>query len=422
MHKSWKGQMHMRRLHYGWIMVIAGFLVLSCTAGALTNCYSLLVVPISEDLGIARSAMGLSQSLMSLGGIVVPLFSGIIFRRVRLKQLMIAAAIVLLSSYCSFSFAQNVYHIYISMLFLSVSFALVTWMPFSILLNSWFNKKRGLAIGIAFMGSGAGGMVFSAIGGALIAAMGWRSMVQLYTLICSLVVLPALIFVIRERPEDMHLQPYGTQEESDAPRESAPTADGALFAQERRGARLWLLVAGVTLFGFAINGISSSMTAYIQDSGYSGAVAANVSAIYMGALALGKTVLGALYDRLGARRATAVTVCCLMTALGCLVFVRLPVMFAPIIVGAGMGVGFGTVAIPILSRHCFGNREYSAFTGVLTAANNIGGAFSPTIFGAVCDLTGTYLWAYAACVLIAGVFGGLIVRLTPAKSAYSSAQ
>lgn len=411
----------MRKPHYGWIMVLAGFLVIGFTGGQLSNCYSLLVVPICQELGIARSAMGFSQSLMSLGGIIVPLFSGVIFKRVRLKRLMFVAAVVLIAAYCSFSFAQNIVHIYCSMTVFSIASALVTWMPFSILLNSWFEKKVGLAVGLAFMGSGVGGMLFSAIGGALISAVGWRAMVRLYALSSAAVVLPVLLFVVREKPEEMRLLPYGAQS-SAAAQTSAPVAGGALFVQERRAARLWLIFASVMLIGFAINGISTTMTAYLQDSGYSGSFAANISAVYMGALAVGKISLGALYDRLGARRANAFACACLAAALICLVFVRLPVLFAVLVPCAGIGVAFGTVAIPIISRHVFGSRDYNSFTGLLTSANSIGGALTPTIFGAICDLTGTYRWAYLGSVLIAVAFGLLIVRLTPARSPYQTSQ
>ena len=60
-------------------MVAAGFLALGCSAGQIANCYNLLIVPICEDLDVARSAMGLSQSLQSIGGILISVFAGPIF-------------------------------------------------------------------------------------------------------------------------------------------------------------------------------------------------------------------------------------------------------------------------------------------------------------------------------------------------------
>ena len=163
----------MKRIHYAWVMVAAGFLALGCSAGQIANCYNLLIVPICEDLGVARSAMGLSQSLQSIGGILISMFAGPIFSRFRLKRLMLLGGVLMLAAYFSLSFAKSIWHIYFSVTFLSFTQPLMTWLPFSILFNNWFAKKRGLAIGIAFMGSGVAGMIFSALGGTIIDAMGW---------------------------------------------------------------------------------------------------------------------------------------------------------------------------------------------------------------------------------------------------------
>lgn len=406
----------MKRIHYAWLLVAAGFLILGCSAGQLINCYSLLVVPVCEELGIPRSAMGLSQSLINTGGIIVPLFAGRIFQHFKLKRMMTVSAALMLASYFSISLAQNIWHIWASVICLSFTQALVTWMPFSIILNNWFVKKRGLAIGVAYMGSGVGGMIFSTLGGVIISALGWRAMVQIYTLICALIVLPVLIFIVREKPEDAGLLPYGL-EAGDQAEQAAQDESGLSFADECKKPRLWILMGSVVLLGFAINGFSTTMAAYTQDSGYSGEFAANVMAGYMGSLAVGKILLGMLYDKLGARRATGVSVAALVVCYASLLMIRMPAMFAGVILGSGVGIAFGTVAFPILARHTFGNRDYSVFTGWFIASNNIGGAFSPTIFGAVCDWLGSYSYAYMGAIAFVIVFGSAIILCVPEKKA-----
>ncbi len=403
----------MKKVHYGWVMVVAAFLVLGCTAGQM-NCYGLLIVPVCEELGIARSAMGLSQSLVNVGGILVPMLAGLIFGRVRLKRLMILAGAVMALGFFSFSLARNIVHIYISMIVVSIAFALVAWLPFSILMNNWFHEKRGMAIGLAFMGSGVGGMIFSTLGGVLIANLGWRSMVQIYALIAALVNLPVLIFVVKEKPEDMGLLPYGMTEhthEIGAQQELG----GALFSEERKKPQMWILLLCVVMVCFVMNGFGATVAAYVQDSGYSGTFAANVAAGYMGSLAVAKIILGTLYDKFGAKRGTIVSFSALLLCMISLLFVKYTPSIAGIVLGSGLGVAFNTVALPILSRHTFGNRDYSAFTGLFTAANNIGGMFSPTIFGAICDLFGSYSYAYGLSIGIVITFGLVLVRLLPAK-------
>ena len=405
------------RVHYGWIMAAAGFLVLGSMAGGLVNSYSLLVVPVCEDLGVSRSAMGLSQTLLNTGGIAVPLLAARIFGRVRLRRLMILSAAAAIIAYYCLSLARGIAAVYALVVLLSLAQALVTWMPFSILLNNWFAKKRGLAVGLAFMGSGVGGMVFNTLGGGLIASAGWRATVQTFALIIALIVLPILLFVIRERPADMGLRPYGSADGGESGAD-AGRLSGASWDGERRGAALWLLAASVLLVGFAINGLSTTMCAYVRDSGYSGQFAANVTAGYMGALAVGKILSGQLYDSLGARRATAVCMATLLVSMGCTLLVRQPVMILPMVLCAGLGISFATVSFPNIVRYAYGQRDFSAFTGLLTAANAIGGAFAPTVFGLVCDRSGSYFPAYVGCIALVAAFGALLCALIPARPRY----
>ena len=410
----------MRKLpiHYGWIMVAAGFLVLGSAAGGLVNSYSLLVVPVCEDLGVSRSAMGLSQTLINTGGVLIPLLAARIYRHFRLRPLMIVAAVAAILAYFCLSLARSIAAICALVVLMSLTQALVTWMPFSILLNNWFEKKRGLAIGVAFMGSGVGGMIFNTLGGGLIASIGWRSTVQLFALINALIILPILIFVIRERPADMGLRPFGSTDEDEAYEASGPLS-GASWAEEKRSAKLWLLTASILLVGFAINGLSVTMCAYVRDSGYSGQFAANVTAGYMGALAVGKILSGQLYDSLGARRATAICMATLLLSLVCTLLVRLPVMIVAMVLSAGLGIAFATVAFPNIVRYSYGQRDYNAFTGLLTAANAIGGGFAPTVFGLVCDWSGSYAPAYIGSMAITLVFGALLCWIIPAKPRYN---
>lgn len=405
----------MKKMHYGWVMVAAAFLVLGCSAGQLSNCYNLLIVPIAEDLGVARSMMGLSQSLQSIGAILISLLSGVIFTKFRLKRLMLTGTVLMLASYCSMSFATNIYQIYASVVCLSFTMPLMTWMPFSILLNNWFQKRRGFAIGLAFMGSGVAGMIFSSIGGAIITAMGWRAMVQIYTLISALVTLPILLFLVKEKPEDMGLLPYGAQDQTEE-QAIEPAQEGSTLAEERKKARFWILLIAHAAVVFAVNSLNTTTVAYLQDSGYSGAFAANIAAANMGSLAIGKIVLGWMYDKFGARKASLISFILLILCLVCLVFVHLPVMLVGVVLGAGIGMAYGTVANPIISRAVFGPKHYSTFTGLLSAAGTIGGMLSPTVFGAICDALGSYSYAYAASIALVIVFGGILLKVIPAKT------
>ncbi len=402
--------------HYAMIIAAASFLCLGVVNGVLLNCYSLLVVPICTDLGIPRSQMQLSQTLMGIGTILVPMLSGRIYAKYRFMRLMRIAAVLTILTYLSLSFARSILMIYISALALSICATLVSWIPFSIVINNWFIKSRGTAIGAVFMSSGVFGMLASIAGGFLIESIGWRAMVRVNSAITAAVVLPLIFFVIYERPEQLGLLPYGADENSETGKPDTVNG-GLLFHDEIRRPRLWLMLISILLTGFCVNSLTSSMNAYFRDIGRSASYAANISAGYMASLAAGKILLGILYDRFGARKATLFTLAALLLTHLSLVLVHIPGAIAVVIACSGPGAAFATVALPEISKQSFGNRDYNSFTGVINGFCNAGGALSPSIFGIIRDCSGSYLPGFTAAIFITAASGILLLSLISKPSA-----
>jgi len=164
----------MRKIHYGWLIVASAILITGVAGGMAINCFSLFIVPVCDDLGFSRGAMGVCQTINATGFLVVAFISGWLFKKVPLKKIMCAAAVLITVFYFLYSRATKIWMFYGCATVTSLCAALLTWVPFSVILTNWFVKRRALAIGIAFMGSGVGGMVASAAGGRLLEAVGWR--------------------------------------------------------------------------------------------------------------------------------------------------------------------------------------------------------------------------------------------------------
>lgn len=403
-----------KKIFYGWYIVAAGLLIIAAAGGLISNCLSLFIVPVCDDLGFTRQAMAMNQTLICLGGMAVAALSGQIFRRFRLDRLMKLSAIVITLAYCSYAFASSLPMFYIASILISISQALLTWMPFSVILNNWFNERRGLAVGVTFMGSGLGGMVFSAVGGQLLQAFGWRLTFMILSGIVALMIIPAVFFVVRIHPREMGLEPYGQLPQTGSGAASADE-NGPTFNEALKNMRFYVIGISLICIGISNNGVVATVAPNLTDVGHSATFAANITSMAMGALAIGKLILGILYDKLGTRKASMLALAAILISNVGMYFARHMIAMPLIILGMGLGAAFCTVALPLVTRDIFGNRAFSTLTGIFTACNNLGSAIGPSLLGRVCDTQGSYTPGYAFQFALGLVFATLLLLVMPGR-------
>ena len=392
-----------KKIFYGWIVATACMLVMATAVGIVNNCFGLFIVPACEEMGYTRQAMGMTQTMFALGYMIVALFSGAIYKENRLKKMMILGAVVMCASYALFSVAKSLAVFYIVGLVCCMAKAMIDLVPMSLIMNNWFNEKRGAAIGFACAGSGLGGMLFNLIGGQLVEKIGWRSTVLVFTGIMCLVILPMVFFVIKVRPEDMGLKPLGAPivQEGNAP-------EGGLTLREAmRTKEFYILVLDIVIAGMGVNAIATTSTPFYTDEFQNGVIAANLASAFMAVLAIGKFALGGLYDRFGALKATVMARVLLIISLQALAQGKKPVFIGIYLLCCGLACASSSTAIPILARNAFGAKNAAAIIGVFSASQSLGAMVSPSACGFVCDKVGSYAPSY----LILSV--GVLIMLLP---------
>ena len=204
--------MERKKIYYGWFVVF-GCLMITCTMVppimALSNKF---LIQVTGELQISRSAFTLANTILQgLGIFLSPVVSARLARG-NMKRIQTVSIIGFVLSYASFSLATNVIHLYISSFFTGIFFLNASLIPVSMMITNWFVKKRGLAMSIAMAGIGVGGTIFSPVITWLLGAYGWRSTYRIMALIILVLALPAALFILRKRPEDMGLLPYGSQD------------------------------------------------------------------------------------------------------------------------------------------------------------------------------------------------------------------
>lgn len=389
-------------------MVAAGLVACAAAVGLVGNCYSLFLVPVCEELGFTRSQMSLNQTILGIGMMAVSLLWGPVFAKLRLKRVMSIAAVATCVAYFLCGLARNLATFYALSVVLALSTALLAWSPLTVIIGNWFNEKRGLAIGITFMGSGVGGMLFNAIGGVLISNVGWRATFMIYAAVMAVTMLPTVLFVIKIKPEDVGLRPYGDHADTGAVVGEKP---GISFTKALKGRIMWILLGCFLLLGFCMNSMNLTTAPNMRALGHSAVVSAGIASAYMASLAISKIVLGAMCDRIGTWRGCAVSLIALVGATVCAVFARNMGVVVVFVVCNGLGTAFGSVAFPLIARDIYGEKDQAAISGIFNSICSLGGAFGPTICGMVYDMTGAYSPAYMVMTAFGVLFGAITILI-----------
>ena len=407
------------RIFYGWVIVAASFLVMFCTIGIVNNCAGLFIKPVCDDMGFSRGGMGVNMTIIAACQMVMALFGGKIFARFDVKTVMRVSSLLLAGGDFAYSLAPSLPVFYLLSVVIGFSMGGLTTLPLSLLIGNWFHQRRGFAVGVAFMGSGIGGMLFNALAGQLLTALGWRATYRILGIIAFVVLVPVCWLVIRTRPADKGLEPYGKQED-----ESVEEFDnrGMSLHQALRTGRFWVLCFAAALCNITLSALNQNVTPHLSDEGYSLATAANISALMLGGLAVGKMSLGWIYDKMGTRRATLFANFCTIFSLLGTIFCRFPPMLAVIILGFAFGNAFGSVAPPLIVQNLYGRREYGAILGVVTACINLGGTVTPVMIGKVYDVFGSYTPAFSAMIATSALVAVCFYLLLSPKAEYREGQ
>lgn len=395
------------RPYYGWIIVALGILIMGASVGIVNNCMSLYVVPICEEMGYSRKAVSVLSTILSVGSMAVSAISAALYHRFSVRRTMQISAVAISVGYFMLSRARELWQFYIICMVVACALWLLAYIPFAVILSNWFHRRTGFVIGLTYMGTGLGGMVFSPVIGTLIANSGWRQAMATMAVIMAAVHIPCTFF-LRDRPEDMGLKPYGWDDVEEAV-QHRDTLPGIPFEVGSHGIKFLLMVAAISVLSFVNVGFSTNLPSHLADRGYSIEAASRVMSATMASLAVGKISLGWIYDKFGSRFATALSG--LMLAACPLAGIFLPGAgpVACIVLCFSLGMAFGSVGIPIVAREVFGIRDFDRYNGAINAISGVLSALAPVFSGFVYDASGSYAAAFVVYIAAAVIFTAVLV-------------
>ncbi len=390
--------------YFGWGIVAVAFVTMAISVTARTA-FSLLLGPLIDEFGWDR---GLAAGAFSFGFLVSallgPIVGGIMDRHG--PRVVILAGVVMLASGLFLSPGiETPWRLYLTLgLLVGAGANLMSFTAQSLYLPNWFQRRRGLAIGIAFSGVGVGALVLLPWLQSIIEAEGWRAACRVMGWLVLLVLGPLNLFV-RHKPEDVGLAPDGGPVDAGGAgeRAAARVVDPEWAAREwtlRRALatrRFWWLAAGYFCALYAWYAILVHQTKYLVEVGFSPILAAWALGIVSVAAIPGGIGLGWLSDRIG--REWIWTASCLGFAVcfaALIALAREPsLVLLAVMVGSQGFFGYALTSVmgPIVAE-IYEGPHYGAIFGSATVALIGGGAAGPWITGLVHDATGSYAGAF----------------------------
>jgi sugar phosphate permease len=248
-----------RNIHYGWVMVGVTFLTALISAGTV-GAPGVFIVPLQQEFGWSTAEISSALSIrFILFGLMAP-FAAALLNRYGLRNVALSAQLIVASALLASLAMTKVWHL---MLLWGVVIGIGTGMTALVLgatiATRWFVARRGLVLGIMTASVATGQLVFLPLIASITDRFGWRIALAL---ICVMLGVSALLvlLMLRDRPSDVGLRPFGdtgTEPLPAPPPNTAPIMAAALGTlRDASGTRVfWLLFATFFVCGASTNGL-----------------------------------------------------------------------------------------------------------------------------------------------------------------------
>ena len=219
-----------KKVFYGWWIAIAGGIQDALKGGTFNEGFLFYFLPITRDLEISRAAASLPFSLAKLEGAFEGPIVGYLIDRFGPRSMVVAGGFLSGLGFVLLSFTHSyIVFLLVFVFILSVGFKAGYNHAMVASINTWFSRRRGLAMSVVATGSAVGGLVITPVIAFIVFTLGWRSAALISGLAIWLIVIP-LALVVKRSPESMGLLPDG-----ETPRRNLATARGRRVTQPASG-------------------------------------------------------------------------------------------------------------------------------------------------------------------------------------------
>jgi nitrate/nitrite transporter NarK len=399
-------------MFYGWYVAASIFLTLLVTVGVPFYGMPFFYDHFIQEFGWTRAQ---TTSGIALATVLIQPLGGLLVHRFSPRKLIAFGAAMLLASLALFSMQTgSLLLYYAAWCVFMVGYLYAGPVPNQVILTHWFRRKRGLVIGLAYLGLGVGGAIsqkFVAL--PLIERFGWRTALVLIGL-SMLLLAPVLLWVIRDRPEARGL--YADGDKAPAPDSVIPART---FGELIRRPAFWLLAFGSFCSIGAIGSINQHMKLLFQDARLSASAVADTTFWILTASLVGRVVMGWLADRISKKTVMVASYLFVAASIPLLFIVDRPGVAPAFALLFGFGLGADYMMIPLMAAQLFGPNSLARAMGIILPVGSIGQTCCPFLLGVLRDHQRNYNAGLAVVIAVALV-GAVSIMFLPSLAASES--
>jgi MFS family permease len=393
------------RSAYRWVVVaISAFGLFFGAFPIVVSSFAIFFRSYVQEFHSGRAAISLALTIHNFVAAFLAAWIGRLSDRYGARKVILPGlgilGLVLLSA---LAIGSNVWQLYIFYAMLGAVSNATTSVPYGVIVSRWFNRRRGLALGLTQAGLGVGAIVMPALVHVLIARYGWRSAVAIYGGAILIIPMPMIALLLKEAP-----QPASLLVDS-----ASGQIEGLDWGDIRKARTFWLLIASFVLVGASVQACVIHIAPLLSDRGAPAAWATVAVSVAGLAMLAGRAGTGHFLDRyFGPHVAMALfAIAALGMALLATGVTGGLALLSVFMVGLAFGAELDIIAY-LISRY-FGLRTLGAAFGVAFGSFVLAGGIGPFLMGLAFDRTGSYrvpITGFSIASMLAAV---LVGRLGP---------
>ena len=332
----------------------------------------------TKHLGLSISSFSL---IFTIGAVTTALMSpitGHLVSKVPLKLLMAIGSILAGGGFFCYALAKTIWMFYLIAIIVGIGISCLTTIPIATALTSWFEDRKGFALGIAMAGAGTGSFVWMQVVSRMLNHLTYQTTYALLGGIILIVCLPLSLLV-------MALPPDATIESKKKEKLS--------FNDIHWSTQLILFSLGLFLLGMSVSGTKMHIQPYLTSLHHPLSFNANVGSTQAIFALIGSLVGGIVFDKLGLRTSIASFVSMALIGYLCLIFGFYPSLLFIFAALFGLCLCLPSLLPSYGTSALFGKDHYSMHLGFINMIFTLGSALGPVISGFIADhLTYRLVW------------------------------
>ncbi len=410
-------------IFYGWWVVGGSVLVAMYVAGAVFYGFTAIFEPIADELGWSYTQISLAASLRGLEmGLLAP-FVGILTDRWGPRRLIFGGTIITFAGLLMLSRTDSVGMFYGAFVLVAIGMSTCTMTVLLTAVANWFQRRVGIATGIAVSGFGLGGLMVPAIV-SLVDAYDWRATVGLLAM--GMLVLPLpLSLLFRHKPEQYGKLPDGDLVE--VTKSNDGDTNAIVFSYDRpdvgtrqalKSGTFWSIAFAFASQVMLVTAVITHLMPYLSSIDIARSDSSIIAIAVPLASIAGRLGFGWVADRSSRKLVSAIGFCMMSLGIACFASVSIGGfwLLIPFLILFGIGYGGLNVMRPALVQEYFGRSNFGTIFGIIIGVSMAGSIGGPAVAGWAYENWGSYqgMWFLMALVPMAAMVAMLL--MSPSRS------